>query len=105
MTEHSELRKGRRWLFIPLKDNNAGKELIPATISRFICNTIVESHAALEKSKSLPKSVKAHEVRAVATSLQLFAKVDLQTVIEAGRWLSGGTLIHFLLPERPLSPS
>ena len=33
MTEHPELRKGRRRLFIPFKDNNAGKELSAASIS------------------------------------------------------------------------
>ena len=27
MTEHPELRKGRRCLFVPFKDNNAGKKL------------------------------------------------------------------------------
>ena len=34
ITEHAELRKGRRCLFILLKDNNAGKELSAASISR-----------------------------------------------------------------------
>ena len=33
MTEHPELRKGRRRLFIPIKDNNAGKELSAVFIS------------------------------------------------------------------------
>ena len=33
LTEHPELRKGIRGLFIPIKDNNAGKELSAATIS------------------------------------------------------------------------
>ena len=39
MTEHPELRKGRRRLFIPFKDNNAGKELSAALFSRciYIC--------------------------------------------------------------------
>ena len=64
--EHPELRKGRRSLFIPNKDNNARKDLSAATISRWICKTIVISHAAFENSKSV--SVKAHEVRAVANS-------------------------------------
>ena len=36
-SEHPELRKGRRRLFIQIKDNNAGKELSAATISRWIC--------------------------------------------------------------------
>ena len=32
MTEHLELRKGSRRLFIPFKDNNAEKELSAASI-------------------------------------------------------------------------
>ena len=31
---------------------------------------------------------KAHQVRAVATPLQLFNKIDLQAVMKAGRWSS-----------------
>ena len=82
LTEHHELRKDRRRLFVPIKDN---KELSASTISRWICTTIVDSHAANQNSKNLSGSVKAHEVRAVATSLQLFNKVDLHTVMKAGR--------------------
>ena len=47
MTEHPELRKGRHCLFISIKDNNAWKDLLAATISRGICTTIVDSDAAL----------------------------------------------------------
>ena len=96
-SEHPELRKGRRRLFIPIKDNNAGKELSAATISRWICTTIIDSHAPCMDNKNI--SVKAHEVRAVATSLQLFNKVDLQTVMKAGRWSSGGTFTSFYLRD------
>ena len=60
---------------------------------------IVDSYAAMQNSKSLSGSVKAHEVRAVATSLQLFNKVDLQTVMKAGRWSSGGTFTAFYLRD------
>ena len=42
--------------------NNARKELGAATTSSWICTTIVESHAALQNSKSFPVSVKGHEV-------------------------------------------
>ena len=86
MTEHPDLRKGRRGLFIPFKDNNAGKELSAASISQWICTTIVDSHAY-------------HEVRAMATSLQLFNKVDLQAVMKAGRWSSGGTFTSLHLRD------
>ena len=71
MTEHPELRKGRHCWFIPVGGNNAGKELSAATISRWICTTMVNSHATLQNSKSIPGKVKAHEVLAGATWLQL----------------------------------
>ena len=98
LTEHPELRKDRRHLFVPVKDNNGGKEPSAATISRWIC-AIVNSHAAIQNSKSFSGSVKAHEVRAVATSLQLFNKVDLQAVLKALRWSSGGTFTSFYLRD------
>ena len=34
LTEHLELGKDRRRLFVPIKDNNTGKELSASTISR-----------------------------------------------------------------------
>ena len=101
LTEHPELRKDRRRLFVQIKDNNASKELSASTISRWICTTIVDSHAAIQNSRNLSGSVKAHEVhvRAVATSLQLFNKVDLRSVMKAGRWSSGGTFTSFYLRD------
>ena len=99
LTEHPELRKDRRRLFVPIKDNNAGKELSAPSISRWICTTIVDSHAAIQDSKNLSGSVKAHKVRAVATSLQLFNKADLHSVMKAGRWSSGGTFTSFYLRD------
>ena len=104
MTEHPELRKGRLCLFIPIKDNNAGKKLSAATTSRWICTTIVDSHAALQKSKIIQGKVKAHEVHAVATSLQLFNKADLKSVMKARRWPSGGNFTSFYLRDLSLQP-
>ena len=99
LTEHPELRKDRRRLFVPIKDNNAGKEPSASTISRWICTTIVDSHAAIQNSRNISGSVKAHEVIAVATSLQLFNKVDFHSVMKAGRWSSGGTFTSFSLRD------
>ena len=97
LTKHPELRKDRHRLFVPIKDNNAVKELSASTISRWICTTIVDSHAVIQDSRNLSGSVKAHKVRAVATSLQLFNKVDLHSVMKAGRWSSVGTFTSFYL--------
>ena len=58
-----------------------------------------DSHAAIQNSRNLSGSVKAHEVRAVATSLQLSNKVDLHSVMKAGRWSSGGTFTSFYLRD------
>ena len=103
LTQHPDLRKDRRRLFVPIKDNNTGKELSASSISRWICTTIVDSHAAIQDSNNLSGSVKAHEVRAVATSLQLFNKVDLHSVMKAGSWSSGGTFTSFYLRSLPSS--
>ena len=92
LTEHPEPRKDRRRLFVPIKDNNAGKELSASTISRWICTTIVDSHAAIQNSRNLSGSVKAHEVR--AASLQLFNKVDLF------RLFFPGNLVDSSLPKK-----
>ena len=102
LTEHPELGKDKRCLFVPIKDNNACKELSASTISRWICTTIVDAHAAIQNSRNLSGSVKAHKVRAVhATSLQLSNKVhvDLHSVMKAGRWSSGGTFTSFYLRD------
>ena len=98
MTEHPELRKGRRHLFIPFKDNNTGKELSVASISHWICTTIVDSHATLQNIKIIPAMVKkAHKVCAVATSLQLF-KTSRPTSSHEGRQMVRWRHLHVLLP-------
>ena len=123
MTKHPELRKGRCCLFIPIKDN-AGKELSAASISCWICTTIVDSHATIQNNKNIPGKVHAvatslqlfnkvdlqavkcipGKVHAVATSLQLFNKVDLQACDE-GREMVQWRDLHVLLSSRPLPTS
>ena len=66
LTECPELRKGRRCLCI---QDTTGQEFVAASVSRWICTTIGDSHATLQNSKSIPGKVIADEVRAVATSL------------------------------------
>ena len=91
ITEHPDLRKSRHHLFVPIKDNNTGKELSAATIFRWIWTTIVDSH--------IPGTIKADEVHAVPTSLPLLNKVDLQAVMKARRWPNGGTFTSFYLRD------
>ena len=58
----------------------------------------MDSRASIQSSKNIPGKVKAHEVCAVATS-QLFIKVDIQAVMKARRWSSGGTFTSFSLQD------
>ena len=45
------------------------------------------------------KNQRPNQVCAVATSLQLFNKADLQAIMKAGRWSSGGTFTSFYLKD------
>ena len=54
-------------LVYSIKRQQCGKELSEASITRWICTTIVDSHAILQNSKSIPGKVKAHEVCAGPT--------------------------------------
>ena len=91
LTEHPELRKDRCRLFVPIKDNNAGKELRASSISRWICTTIVDSYAAIEDSKNLSGSVKAHEA-AFQQGIPPFCH-------EGRKMSSGGTFTSFYLRD------
>ena len=62
-----------------------------------VCTTIVDSPASTQISKNIRGKNKALEVHAVATSVQLFNKVDLQAVMKGGRWSSEGTFIFFYI--------
>ena len=88
MTEHPELRKGRRRWFIPIKDNNAGKEFSAATISRWICTTKVDSHAALQYSKSIPDRSNSTATGAIVKNLA--SNVNLSHYMDL--WTLGGKL-------------
>ena len=72
MSEHPELIKKSR-LFIPLlRTTMRARSSLQPLFQGGYFTTIVDSHASLQSSKNIPGKVKAHEVHAVATSLQLF---------------------------------
>jgi hypothetical protein len=96
-TRDQSIRKRRQHMFIPLKDVKPGIEISGATISRWICTTITSAHSS--QTGETPPGVKAHEVRAVSTSLRLFSSTPLNQVIAAGRWHSVGTFSKFYLMD------
>ena len=100
-TEDPKIRRGRKRLFIPFKDNNNQKEISSASISRWITTTIAKAHADQGEDSTLRKSlnIRAHDVRAVATSLLQLEGASVTEVMRAGRWASGGTFTRFYLRD------
>ena len=96
MTEHLELWKGRRRLFIPFKDNSAGKELSVASISHWICTTIVDSRATLQNSKSIPERSKL--MRSVLWLLHYNFSTSRPTSSHVGREMVQWRHLQVLLP-------
>ena len=71
----------------PLRETSL-KHLTLKTLSQGgFFTTKVDFHASIQGNKNFPGKVIAHEVRPVATSLQLFNKADLQAVMkEVVQW-------------------
>ena len=96
-TRDKDIRKARQRLFIPIRDTNQGKEISMESISRWIRTVIEDAYQASGNNENLLKKlrIKAHEVRAVATSLLKFQGASLQEIMQAGRWSSGGSFAKF----------
>ena len=100
LTEQPELKKDRRRLFVPIKDNNAVKELSASTISRSICTTIVDSHAAIQNSR-ICQSLRSKSGGNIVTTFQQ----GRPPFCHEGRKMVQWWYLHFLLPQRPLPSS
>ena len=69
------------------------------SISRWIESVISQAYEEKGEDTELIKAlaIRAHEVRAMATSLVRLQGASLQEVMQAGRWASGGTFTkHYL---------
>ena len=86
LTEHAGLIKDRRRFLSLARTIMPVRSLVHPPFLGGSAPLLFDSHATIQNSRNLSGSVKAHEVRAVATSLQLFNKVDLHSVMKAGRF-------------------
>ena len=83
-------------LFIPT--NNRTKDINSGTISRWIKDLIISTHAQANGMNLKLSGVKAHQVRAVASSTT-FYKSSLARVLQNGSWLGPNTFIEFYLRD------
>ena len=91
-----DLRVGKRLFFIsPVL--SLRRDISAVSISRWIVKTIQLCYKV--EGERLVSPVKAHSVRALATSLAFFRQASLEQIIRAGTWTSANTFISFYLTD------
>ena len=66
-------------------------------VSQWIVNTIVLAYKNVDEEAARLLQVRAHEVRAMSSSISYFNNVSISEVMESARWRSRGTFIgHYL---------
>ena len=83
-------------LFIPHAVGKTGR-LHPSAVGRYIVKSILQAYDA--EGLKHPSSVKAHDVRGVATSLRALTGVSLVDVVSAGGWSQPNTFVNFYLKQ------
>ncbi len=92
-----DLRTNQRRVFISY--SKIGKEIAQATLSRWIVKAISIS---LKENGNLPcnrATPRAHEVRAIATSLALMRSVSMENILRAAFWRNESTFSRFYLRD------
>ena len=82
-------------LFLPLKKGLS--DISAKSISTWLCNTIITAYKSAGEESLAQHSVKAHEVRALASSWALFSSASISEVLSAGFWRSQNSFINHYL--------
>ncbi|CAG2205223.1 unnamed protein product [Mytilus edulis] len=91
---------GSSRLFIPIKK---GISYISAkTISTWICNTVILAYKSASSEVLVKHQVKAHEVRALASSWNIFNSSSMSEIMSAGFWRSDSAFYNHYLRAMPL---
>ena len=88
-------------LFLPLRRER--KEISSQTISRWIKSVIKDAYLALSPEATRLLKIRAHEVRAISTSVAFSRNVATADILAAVGWRSSSTFAKFYL--RDLTPS
>ncbi len=85
----------RKRLFVSARSGSMS-DISAATITRWIKQIIVQAHNVILDQDLKLLEVKAHQVRAVATSLA-FRSATLDQVLDMGGWANHSTFTNFYL--------
>ncbi len=92
-----DLRSFQRRLFISLSVQ--GKEISAATLSRWIVKAVTIAMETNGDLLSISGTPRAHEVRAIATSLALARAVSMESFMRAAFWRHASTFSRFYLRD------
>ena len=90
---------GSTRLFIPIK--KGVQDLSPKSISTWICKTVMLAYKSSSTDVLSRTQVKAHEVRAIASSWNVFNAASMTEVLSAGFWRSDSTFYNHYLRSMP----
>ena len=90
-----DMRQGKELLFVSLMN----KDIVPATISSWIKQTVYLCYKLADKEAHTLHQVKAHDVQAFAASTAFHAGSSLERVLAACHWKSHNTFTHFCLKD------
>ncbi|CAG2184959.1 unnamed protein product [Mytilus edulis] len=82
---------GSSRLFIPIKKGIS--DISAKTISTWICNTVILAYKSASSEVLVKHQVKAHEVRALASSWNIFNSSSMSEIMSAG---FGGLIVPFI---------
>ena len=92
------IRKGRKRFFISYKKNYE-KDICQNTVSSWLKQAVIQAHSNMPAEAMKRLQVKAHDVRAIATSTAFYGNVALSEILKAARWASQTTFTSFYLKD------
>ena len=90
---------GSSRLFVPIKKGIS--DISAKTISSWICQTIILAYKTASPQTLARHQIKAHEVRAIASSWHLFNSSNLSEILSAGYWSFESTFYNHYLRSMP----
>ena len=93
-----DLRKGKDLVFMSFR-NSFQKDIVPATITSWIKQTVVLCYLLLDEEAQNLHQVRAHDIRAFAASKAFQGGVSLDQILSACHWKAHNTFTQFYLKD------
>jgi integrase len=97
-TKALDLRRGKTLLFVSFR-SSLKTEISKVTLSNWIKTTIRITHEEAKSNVRDKHRIKAHQVRAIATSAAFYHSHSLHDVLQAGTWANHDTFTSYYLQD------